>query len=279
MSEPDAVPLPREGEVFFDVRGESRTMRLSWYADSSVAVFSIWQGNRCTGTFRLPFGDLVRMVETLQAGRRRESADHADRIPRYANAQPDPGYGYPAGRLRPAGPRYAPSAWLRPRTALRNRAWLRLRFRLRSGHTTVRRPVSAAAIKTTARVRAAGCERRVWPAGRLWRAAVRSRRSAGLPAGEPGQHGHFAGNASFTCTRGRVASQACASAPAATPRPPGYARTRATRKPAGYADPTGHSGPADYQEPPATQVSRQRRASTTTTPRPARRTDPGQHDE
>jgi hypothetical protein len=68
MSEPDAVPLPRAGEVFFDVRGEARTMRLSWYADSAVAVFSIWQGNRCTGTFRLPFADLDRMIATLQIG-------------------------------------------------------------------------------------------------------------------------------------------------------------------------------------------------------------------
>ncbi len=43
-------------------------MRLSWYANSKVAVFSIWQGNRCTGTFRLPFADLTRMVQALQAG-------------------------------------------------------------------------------------------------------------------------------------------------------------------------------------------------------------------
>ena len=43
-------------------------MRLSWYADSAVAVFSIWQGNRCTGTFRLPFADLDRMIATLQIG-------------------------------------------------------------------------------------------------------------------------------------------------------------------------------------------------------------------
>src|SRR5271169_3645396 len=68
MSEPDAVPLPRGGEVFFDVRGEARSLRLSWYADSAIAVFSIWQGNRCTGTFRLPFADLARMTQTLQAG-------------------------------------------------------------------------------------------------------------------------------------------------------------------------------------------------------------------
>jgi hypothetical protein len=68
MSASDAAPLPRLGEVFFDVRGESRTMRLSWYADTGVAVFSIWQGGTCTGTFRLPIPDLPRMVEALQGG-------------------------------------------------------------------------------------------------------------------------------------------------------------------------------------------------------------------
>jgi hypothetical protein len=68
MSASDAAPLPRLGEVFFDVRGDSRSMRLSWYADTDVAVFSIWQGGMCTGTFRLPMGDLSRMVEILQRG-------------------------------------------------------------------------------------------------------------------------------------------------------------------------------------------------------------------
>jgi hypothetical protein len=68
MSASDAAPLPRLGEVFFDVRGSSRSMRLSWYSDTGIAVFSIWQGGMCTGTFRLPIGDLPRMVEILQAG-------------------------------------------------------------------------------------------------------------------------------------------------------------------------------------------------------------------
>lgn len=68
MSASDAAPLPRLGEVFFDVRGSSRSMRLSWYADTGVAVFSIWQGGMCTGTFRLPIGDLPRMIEVLQRG-------------------------------------------------------------------------------------------------------------------------------------------------------------------------------------------------------------------
>jgi hypothetical protein len=64
----DAAPLPRLGEVFFDVRGSSRSMRLSWYANTGIAVFSIWQGGTCTGTFRLPLDDLSRLVESLGRG-------------------------------------------------------------------------------------------------------------------------------------------------------------------------------------------------------------------
>ena len=64
----DPAPLPRLGEVFFDVRGESRSMRLSWYANTGVAVFSIWQGGTCTGTFRLPIDDLTRLVDSLRRG-------------------------------------------------------------------------------------------------------------------------------------------------------------------------------------------------------------------
>jgi hypothetical protein len=86
MSASDAAPLPRLGEVFFDVRGSSRSMRLSWYADTGVAVFSIWQGGMCTGTFRLPIGDLPRMVEILQRGPQGQG---------HAAAQPGTGQGEP----------------------------------------------------------------------------------------------------------------------------------------------------------------------------------------
>jgi hypothetical protein len=68
MSASDAAPLPRLGEVFFDVRGSARSMRLSWYADTGVAVFSIWQAGTCTGTFRLPMAELERMIEMLRRG-------------------------------------------------------------------------------------------------------------------------------------------------------------------------------------------------------------------
>lgn len=68
MPTSDAAPLPRLGEVFFDVRSASRSLRISWYADTGVAVLSIWQGGTCTGSFRLPMADLPRMIETLQRG-------------------------------------------------------------------------------------------------------------------------------------------------------------------------------------------------------------------
>jgi hypothetical protein len=68
MPTPDAAPLPRLGEVFFDVRSAARSLRISWYADTGVAVLSIWQGGTCTGSFRLPMADLPRMIEALQRG-------------------------------------------------------------------------------------------------------------------------------------------------------------------------------------------------------------------
>jgi hypothetical protein len=43
-------------------------MRLSWYSDTGIAVFSIWQGGTCTGTFRLPMDDLSRLMDSLHRG-------------------------------------------------------------------------------------------------------------------------------------------------------------------------------------------------------------------
>ena len=68
MSAPDSGRLPRLGDTFFDVRGGSRSMRVSWFADTGVAVFSIWQGDTCTGTFRLPIDDVSRLVDSLRRG-------------------------------------------------------------------------------------------------------------------------------------------------------------------------------------------------------------------
>jgi hypothetical protein len=100
MSASDAAPLPRLGEVFFDVRGNSRSMRLSWYADTGVAVFSIWQGGTCTGTFRLPIDDLTRMVEALRRG---PQGPRARRDASRGQAPAEPAYGRDLGS-RDLGP-------------------------------------------------------------------------------------------------------------------------------------------------------------------------------
>jgi hypothetical protein len=68
MPESDQSPPPHVGEVFFDIRGNSRSMRVSWYADSPVAVLSIWQGGVCTVTFRVAAGDLPRLIDALERG-------------------------------------------------------------------------------------------------------------------------------------------------------------------------------------------------------------------
>src|ERR1022692_2368803 len=88
MSMSDAAPLPRLGEVFFDVRSPSRSLRISWYADTGVAVLSIWQGGTCTGSFRLPMGDLPRMIETLQRGPDGQGIPAGDYPPQPAGARP-----------------------------------------------------------------------------------------------------------------------------------------------------------------------------------------------
>ena len=111
MSASAAAPLPRLGEVYFDVRGESRSMRLSWYADTGVAVFSIWQGGTCTGTFRLPMADLPRMIEALQRGPHGAGADLAGPLnaPRGAT-EPHGGPGHQGRAGGPARPGYGPGS-------------------------------------------------------------------------------------------------------------------------------------------------------------------------
>jgi hypothetical protein len=111
MSASDAVPLPRLGEVFFDVRGDSRTLRLSWYADTGVAVLSIWQGGMCTGTFRLAIADLPRMVETLQRGPERPTQGQRDDQRTGPAQYPAEPAGYVAAPTEYAPAEYAPAEY------------------------------------------------------------------------------------------------------------------------------------------------------------------------
>jgi hypothetical protein len=64
----EVVAFPATGEVLVDERGESRFMRVAWHCEAGVVVLSLWQHDRCTGTFRLPIGQVPRLVQTLVDG-------------------------------------------------------------------------------------------------------------------------------------------------------------------------------------------------------------------
>ncbi len=69
MEMAEVVAFPSRGEVFIDQRGRSRALRVAWHDEpGSVVVLSLWQGDHCTGSFRLDVADVARFVQTLVEG-------------------------------------------------------------------------------------------------------------------------------------------------------------------------------------------------------------------
>ncbi|MEU6998637.1 hypothetical protein [Nonomuraea sp. NPDC046570] len=62
----EVVPLPSFGEVFFDARGQERCLRVTWH--EGTLVLSLWRGEMCTGSFRMPMDDVGRLLDTLEDG-------------------------------------------------------------------------------------------------------------------------------------------------------------------------------------------------------------------
>jgi hypothetical protein len=48
---------------FVDDRGVG--LRATWHAEREVIVLSIWRGEQCTGSFRLPVSDAARLANVL----------------------------------------------------------------------------------------------------------------------------------------------------------------------------------------------------------------------
>jgi hypothetical protein len=53
---------------FHDTRSPARRMGVSTHPYDKTMVISLWQGNACTGTFRLPAQDAARLISTLAYG-------------------------------------------------------------------------------------------------------------------------------------------------------------------------------------------------------------------
>ncbi|WP_433240206.1 hypothetical protein ACQPYK_34055 [Streptosporangium sp. CA-135522] len=62
----EVVPLPSFGEVFFDERGQERVLRVTWH--EGTLVLSLWRGEMCSASFRMPMQDVGRLVDTLDEG-------------------------------------------------------------------------------------------------------------------------------------------------------------------------------------------------------------------
>jgi hypothetical protein len=53
---------------FADPRTPSRRLSVSSHPEAGVVVLSLWQDDRCTGTFRLPVDDAPALVVALTEG-------------------------------------------------------------------------------------------------------------------------------------------------------------------------------------------------------------------
>jgi hypothetical protein len=58
-------PMPQRGDVFSDIRGDDRTMRVSYHHDRGVVVVSLWAGLVCRGSFRMAATEVDRLISAL----------------------------------------------------------------------------------------------------------------------------------------------------------------------------------------------------------------------
>jgi hypothetical protein len=61
----EVFPMPAVGDLFTDVRGGDRRMRVSYHEGPGTVVVSLWAGTVCRGTFQLAAGDVTRLVALL----------------------------------------------------------------------------------------------------------------------------------------------------------------------------------------------------------------------
>lgn len=55
----------RSGTWFADERGVERRLKVTWHPERRMFVLSVWHKDTCTATFRLPLGEVPRLVRAL----------------------------------------------------------------------------------------------------------------------------------------------------------------------------------------------------------------------
>ncbi|MFG1830431.1 hypothetical protein [Micromonospora chersina] len=69
--------MPSFGDLFTDLRGEDRTLRVSYHPDRGAVVLSLWNGTLCRGSFRMPADDVDQLLALLTAVRTAADGDDA----------------------------------------------------------------------------------------------------------------------------------------------------------------------------------------------------------
>ncbi|MFI7044532.1 hypothetical protein [Streptosporangium sandarakinum] len=98
----EVVPLPSFGEVFFDERGQERVLRVTWH--EGTLVLSLWRGEMCTASFRMPLNDVGRLVDALDEGFIQAGGQYPDEVDDQPQAVPPGGQAAQAAPAGPGGP-------------------------------------------------------------------------------------------------------------------------------------------------------------------------------
>lgn len=52
---------------FLDARNDGRQMEVTWHEEAGVVVLSLWQGETCRSTFRMPIEDAPALIAILSS--------------------------------------------------------------------------------------------------------------------------------------------------------------------------------------------------------------------
>ena len=77
---------PRTGSVFLDLRGEDRSLRVTWHHEAQLVVLSLWRDNVCAGTFRLSAEEVPDLIALLRRGLDEEYDAARQRVERVGGA-------------------------------------------------------------------------------------------------------------------------------------------------------------------------------------------------
>jgi hypothetical protein len=61
----EVLPMPAVGDLFTDIRGGQRTMRVSYHGDKGVLVVSLWAGTVCRGSFQMAADNVSKLIGML----------------------------------------------------------------------------------------------------------------------------------------------------------------------------------------------------------------------